>query len=679
MTPLLILNVEEDHLLPVAVCPDGRVLEYKEEGDNRIWLYFYSDGTSVDNALKYKSKCLIGTQGYYGNVLRDGAAGKTAAILGQELPAFDLFRITGVLKKIDGMYKDGTGDKSPRIPVYYVFAESIENDVRKAFISYLMKFGFEPVSYTCQLTEPLVIYAGNNKAAEYSFGDYMVLITSAGDSLRVTTAVYDGETWMSDGRCKMIDGIGDAPLKAALVKSVVTEVDKHNGYLVNDAKFRAEVLNQMHNSEDWYELYKKGDGDFSIGNFAYTMDPSVRYSCTLSRSLLDAIFEDTVNRAMTEMSVFVKDSVGRNSVKLAIMSGPAFDDEKFASMVRASLGNPPFLCVQSYAMPEVLKNLARSDIREDFKDFDSLMHELDTRRPSVTAWIAAANRTRALWKGLEEAVPMLAEAVEKDDARLGEMMRLCDIDLSHSQFDKAKDKLVTYSLPGDEVSSAKSSISELMNTLDELQVTFQSIVNIEGARKVIFRIHELGEQATTLIKHIAGYPAVLKEKMEQIKFFESHYDEYLGLMKQFRRATGMKLRRELVEKMSGLTMEELPALKLDPVNVELNGRIEVEKSGLFGLKKSRRLVFGMRVLKEAELPCRVIVDVSCESQICANEGDTKCIAFTLDKGLREWSSSLQLPDSRLNDKDNIKIYMFAAPDVLDPQCIKANYVIVKQK
>ena len=73
------------------------------------------------------------------------------------------------------------------------------------------------------------------------------------------------------------------------------------------------------------------------------------------------------------------------------------------------------------------------------------------------------------------------------------------------------------------------------------------------------------------------------------------------------------------------------------------------------------------------------MDVSCESQICANEGDTKCIAFTLDKGLREWSSSLQLPDSRLNDKDNIKIYMFAAPDVLDPQCIKANYVIVKQK
>ena len=156
MTPRLLLYIEEDYILPLAIDADGKVHEYAKDDENRLWLYFNSAEHSVDYARKYRGKVASSEYGYYGNIFENIVSGKTAIINGRDLPYFDLLKLSAVLTGIRQFYQETTGDSSVNIKTSFVFAESVGFDGRKAFLEGMSRNGFEPVAFSKSLSSVLV-------------------------------------------------------------------------------------------------------------------------------------------------------------------------------------------------------------------------------------------------------------------------------------------------------------------------------------------------------------------------------------------------------------------------------------------------------------------------------------------------------------------------------------------
>ena len=165
MDPRLLLYIEEDYVLPLSFDREGRYHEFAKDDDNRLWLYFYSAEHSVDFSRAYRSQCVSEAYGYYGSFLKMQADKSVTAIVnGREVPYFDLMKLSSMLKDIRTFYKDSTGDASAMIPVSYVFAESLDADVRRAFMDNMKANDFAPVSFSTFPSSLIVDYAVKSSA-----------------------------------------------------------------------------------------------------------------------------------------------------------------------------------------------------------------------------------------------------------------------------------------------------------------------------------------------------------------------------------------------------------------------------------------------------------------------------------------------------------------------------------
>ena len=686
MTPRLLLYIEEDYILPLAIDADGKVHEYAKDDENRLWLYFNSAEHSVDYARKYRGKVASSEYGYYGNIFENIASGKTAIINGRDLPYFDLLKLSAVLTGIRQFYQETTGDSSVNIKTSFVFAESVGFDGRKAFLEGMSRNGFEPVAFSKSLSSVLVDYAARNMP-EVRFGDHILLVTSAGDTLRLTSAVFDGDKWLSDGSCEVVSGVGDAPLKTAFVSYVVDEIDKNRGYLNTSQKREKEYEYQYQNADRWLER-ADASGNIYIDDFAYSFDTDIRYSSEIKKNFLDSVLADAVKKTVDRI-IGYKSRVMDKHMVYAILCGPAFDDLDFVNMMRNSLDNPSYLCIPSHLMPKAMSVYFDRyyELEEDFGRFDDLARSMQKSRSAISAWVESAGRIRSLWEDLSAALPELEAALNEDMGRLDDMIGLCDERLEHSDFQGAYDKLLTYSLPTTRASSAYHGVHECLKRFNDLQPVFDKVRSVDGARLVVDRISEICHSLTEqngLVTLYKAFPCVLDQKREEVRFYESHYDEYLSLLRKFKTSTSLQEKRELVTEMSKITKQELPSLKLRTVVADLKADLKVTKEGFLGMKKRKSVVINMSIKDGDTLPCDAVMNISSEQQITANEGDFRCIAVEIPKGESSFCTEIPLPDSRLDSKKMIYVNLFVAPKVLDKRAIRVetesgnNFVYVKQ-
>ena len=693
MTPRLLLYVEEDYILPLAIDADGKVHEYAKDDENRLWLYFNSTEHSVDNARKYRTKVASAEYGYYGNVFKNIATEATAIIDGRDLPYFDLLKLSPVLQNIRQFYLDNTGDMSVNISTSYIFGESISFDARKAFLASMQKIGFNPVSFSMLLTKVLMDYACRTMP-EVKFGDHTLIITSAADALRLTSAVFDGSKWLSDGTFELIEGVGDAPLKMAFIRYVVEQVDKNRGYLTTKEKFQKECEWQNQNAERWLSS-ADSSGNIFIPDFTYSFDEDVKYSCDVSKRFLDAVLEDAVRNAVSQIISFKNRVMGRH-IAYAILCGPAFDDNDFVSMMRSSLDNPSYLCLPSYLVPRATSVFFEKhyDFQEDFDKYDAVVADMQKSSTAISTWVESAGKIRTLWEGLNESVPELDAALAEDGKRLDEMIQMCDERLSHSDFKGAYDKLNTYPLPSMRTTTAVHAVNEYIRKANDLHPVFEKIKAVEGARIVVEKIESvceavLGENG--LMSIAKALPVLLDRKRndgeyasdshrDSVAYYESHYAEYVSLRSQFNLSRDIKEKRELITLMEKITKEQLPDLTIRHVAVELTAELKVEKTGFLGMKKLYELHYGMKVKGKETLPCDAVINISNNVQQKANEGSSTCVAIEISKGESRYEGVLPLPDARIQRDQPIYVFMFVAPDVLDKRALEMDppYRIIKQ-
>lgn len=678
MEPRLLIYVEEDYLLPVAFDADGRLEKYTKNDDNRLWLYFHSYGQQVEYARKYARNVALGQYGFYGNFFESLVRGQKASIAGQDFPYFDLLRQSSCLRSIASFYKEHTGDRAASVPTSFIFAESVPLEARKIFLSGMETNGFKVKSFSVSISKLLTEYVSSTRSLDFSFSDHVLMIASAAGTIRLSTIVYDGDNFLSDGTCKVIHGVGDAPLKDALVRFVVDTVDRNKGYLTTPEKRSAEYAYQYANVEKWLGIRRNANGDFDIDDFAYSFEPEMCFSCQVSGTLFKSVQEDAVRNTVAAINAYREAVIGPD-MRLAVFVGHAFDDDNFVSMMRASLGNPQVVTLTSSRIPEAFKAFGPDYLSSDepLDKFDALTALQRKDSIAISKWIETASKMRSLLEAFEDELPKIEKHVKSDIDLVDQMQNMRDCALRTSNFAFAKEKLKVYEVPGENTRVSKSVICRLLDDKDEMAPVFESVESIAGARLVIERIEQYAEAAVGFIAAIKAIDDRLAALRGEVVFFESHYDEYLELKKKFQRAKTLVEKREIVEAMESLTMEPLPALKLNPVSVRLHGQIRVEKSGFLGLKKKRYLEYSAVVLNNESLPCNAILDISTDAQIKANTGDSRCIACDFKAGESSLSGEIQLPDGRLNEGSPIYIYLFVAPDVLDKTAIDAPYFIVK--
>lgn len=579
------------------------------------------------------------------------------------------------LEGLTDFYRSATGISV--IDTHFLFVESLDMNFRRKFISVLQKEGLNPVSFTCVPSVVLTDFAvAQGLTSPAVFGDSVIILYSSSDLLKVTGTVYDGNSWQWNAKVSVFDGVGDSPLKKAVVECVVNERDRVSGFL-SDARSRNEEIEwQMNNADEWLAVYKNSDQDMVIRDYRYHFDNSSSSTVRFSKKVIEQYYEKRLAPAVSGISEYVKNISG-NSLKLAVLVGPAFEEERFCEKAKMAVGSPNVVSITSPRLPKALSVFfSQSGVKDDFSTFDAVMVESMRRYKAVQEWIGSAGMIHGLKRSMSAELATLTDRVRQDSCELQAVFQRVDGFLQKSAFDEAEIARSILVIPTPLTDVSVQTAMKLLAKKEDLEPVMEKLNAVPGARELISGISILSEQIQSQLQlNRQDQKALNKDKKDEIQFYREHYDEYLELKKKYLRASDFKSKKELVEAMSGLTKESLPALRLNQVAVELFGEKQRVKTGLFSRKES--LHVGMKVLNDEELPCDAVLNVSRKVVIRATEEMPGCLAFQVEKGRRDFSVDIDFPVDGLDFKEPVYVCLFVGKDVLDKQAVKCNCLTIK--
>lgn len=579
------------------------------------------------------------------------------------------------VEKIKDFFYSTTG--LGQIDVHYLFAESLELKRRKEIIDALLKEGFRPIAYRGSSSLILTDYAvAQGLTSTPDFGDIVVLLYSSSDSLRITGSVFDGRQWQWNTRVERVGGVGDSPLKRAIVECVVDERDKASGFLVNSKSREEEIQYQSKNSEDWLLIYKNDSPDLLIRDYRYHFDSKSSYIVRLSKNIIEQHYERSLAPAVSCISDYVKASLSALP-KLAVFIGPAFEDERFAEKAKIATGCKDSVYIPYTRLSSVLSAYSdKFDYRDDYSLFDERMEDDIKNQKTVLEWIGAASKMYELSRAFESGLLQLSQKVSNDKSTVTQVLSKVDLILEHCEYDEASKVLNSVELPAPDTKFAVSEARRLLVRKEKMMPILEKLKAVPGAREVIHEIDVLVENVNRQLSDCKENEVVLNEKKEKVLFYKNHEQEALELKNEFHRAHDFKTKKDLVKAMAKvMPPSALPALRLNQVAVELFGEKQRVKTGLFSRKES--LHVGMKVLNDEELPCDAVLNVSRKVVIRATEEMPGCLAFQVEKGRRDFSVDIDFPVDGLDFKEPVYVCLFVGKDVLDKQAVKCNCLTIK--
>ena len=321
------------------------------------------------------------------------------------------------LEGLTDFYRSATGISV--IDTHFLFVESLDMNFRRKFISVLQKEGLNPVSFTCVPSVVLTDFAvAQGLTSPAVFGDSVIILYSSSDLLKVTGTVYDGNSWQWNARVSVFDGVGDSPLKKAVVECVVNERDRVSGFL-SDARSRNEEIEwQMNNADEWLAQ------DMVIRDYRYHFDNSSSSTVRFSKKVIEQYYEKRLAPAVSGISEYVKNISG-NSLKLSVLVGPAFEEERFCEKAKMVVGSPNVVSITSPRLPKALSVFfSQSGVKDDFSTFDAVMVESMRRYKAVQEWIGSAGMIHGLKRSMSAELATLTDRVRQDSCELQAVFRI---------------------------------------------------------------------------------------------------------------------------------------------------------------------------------------------------------------------------------------------------------------
>lgn len=667
--PFLLIYVGEDFLFPTVFDAGGTACSMKTEASRYFWLYFNASSTSPDYAYEYKIKVANQESGYYGDFLKKCAAKEKVLIDGADHDYFNLIKYSGLTDSLRDLFVKYARMDASTIDTAYVFAESIPDEQRKVFIQGMMRCGFQPIAYSVLLSEVIMDYISqNNRLLKPVLGDRVLILNSVNDKLVLTDAVFDGETWMSDGTCHVEERFGDSPIKDALVRYVIRTVDQSRSFLHNDSLLQEEFEFQRSNADKWMGL-PRFDGDIHIADFHYKSYGGP-FSCSVSDKIIERETELALNRIVSNVTDYINNRIGKNLI-MTVFTGVAFEDKALVEKMVWGLNISEYRVITASLMPDVFSRYVAKfgDERGNFSRFDREMATLRTNRQSVSAWGASAAEIRNLRIQIKAAVETMEQNAQTEIEHYEQMLKACDTCLEQSKFQQATEKLTAYPLPGEPMLIAIKKANEQADAAKRNQHLFDSVSSIRGARSAIEDIGNQVKRINELIRQSDDREAGLRKCQEQIDYYQLHYDEYIRLKNLFNSPdVPVPERRSIWEKMKPLTKEPLPELVLQHVRVRLNSEIRMVRKCLFSKKKL--LSVRLDVLEGGKLPCPAVMNIMGSMPIEAMEESSTCICLDIPQGESSFVHEFDLSEEkRIQEGTPLYIAVFTDKHQIDTDAI----------
>lgn len=679
----LLVYSDEDYLIPIIVDEDGKLCKYEATGDssNRLWLYFQSSPNGVFYDKAFKNRALFKEDSFYCNLWGALTTDETVSIGNQERPFWDLLRASSFIKDIIAFWGRSTTVSVNCIPTVYLFADSevITDDAKSHFIEKMEQEGFAPVSFSVNPIIPICKYIQKEISSfKPSFGDSVLFLSSVGETLRFSSAVFDGESFLTDGRTRRVDNFGDAPLKNALIRYVVDSIDRScGGIFATPARKEAEYRFQLRNADKWFNIRRDRNGDFDVDDFKFSFDPeSQSPRTTLVRgSFLEAEQEDTVRQAIEKIKLFVNE-VLRKDPCFIVFSGEAFEDDSFSSKILQKLEIKEKIILTTNTFAKALFQYFNlfPDKEERFNNFKKISLGIQRENKGVSEWIRNASRINAIEKDLSICQKDLEDALKSDDAILQEMLNKCAAHLRKSRFEEARKALSLYELPSSRVVNSKKDALSVRSSSIEMAPIYERIEVVGKARQMVIWIHSLEDKIQSLSSVADENASCICSKLARIDELEEKHPEYLVLKWKFEREKDFRTRKALLEKMRAITEEELPEITLPHVSATLSANIVI--SGKF-CKKTKILKFQVDIDSDKQLPCDAELHIATKSLTSVE--DRMCFSIDIPKGTAgSFSGELKLPHQFVEPKKTIYLYLFPNESVIDKNAIKADFIYVKQ-
>ena len=667
-SPVLLLYVGEDFLFPTvftggAACP---ILETSRH----FWLYFNTNSRVPDYSHAYKSRVSNRESGYYGCFLEKCALDEQVIIDGSGHPYFDLIRSSRMLEDLRDMFVKYSMTEGDAIETEYVFAESVPDEQRRVFMREMKRNRFVPVSYSVQFSEVVMEYIRHeNPGWNPMLGDKTLILNSVQDKLLLTDAVYDGDRWLSDGTCQIIQEFGETPVKDALVRYIIRSIDRQYSFLANEKDFKEEFEFQRTNAEKWIHLPRGGDGSFFVTDFQYKSYGGP-HQCLVSDMVLQQESDNALRSVIGTITDFIRSRFGENLV-MTVLIGVAFDDESLVERITRGIGSYTNRVITTTLLPKVFSRYQAvfGGVRDDFSHFNDVMDDMRKKRQGVAEWGASAADIRNLRLWIKDAADKLEEASKSDADHYEAMIKLSEGDLVHSAFTTAGKKLEVYPVPSDPVLVAIQKANGLAENARQKQQLFERIGDIPGAKAAVSEIGDQVERINKFILESDGRVKGLRGQRDRITFYESHYDEYRRLKNEFdSMGTPAARRRALREAMIPLTREPLPDLVLRHVRVRLNAEV-IQVRRLFSRKKT--LIVHLEVLNGDVLPCPAVLNIMEGTPIEPMPDSPTCIRIDIPKGESSFVREFDLSEERrIVEGKTIRMRLFTDEFQLDTDAIK---------
>lgn len=668
-SPVLLLYVGEDFLFPTVFDAGGAACPISETS-RHFWLYFNTNSRVPDYSHAYKNRVSNRESGYYGCFLEKCAANEQVTIDGAGRPYFDLIRSSGMLDDLRNLFVKYSRAESDVIETEFIFAESIPDEQRRIFMREMKRNRFVPISYSVQLSEVVMEFVRHENAGwNPMLGDKTLILNSVQDKLLLTDAVYDGERWLSDGTCQIIQDFGETPVKDALVRYIIRSIDRQYSFLVNEASFEEEFEFQRANADRWIRLPRGGDGSFFVTDFQYRSYGGP-HQCLVSDRILQQESENALRGVISTITDYIRSRFGKNLV-MTVLMGMAFDEEPLVERITRGIDSSTNRVITTTLLPKVFSRYQAvfGGVRDDFDHFNDVMDDMRKKRQGVAEWGASASDIRNLRLCIKDAADKLEGASKSDAGHYEEMIKLSDGDLAHSAFPEAGKKLEIYPVPSDPVLVAIQKANGLADNARQKQQLFERIGDIPGAKAAVSEIEKQVERINTLIQESDGRVKGLREQRNLITYYESHYDEYRRLKNEFNsKGTPAARRRALREEMIPLTREPLPELVLKHVRVQLNAEV-TEVRRFLSRKKTLRVHF--EVLNGDVLPCPAVLNIMEGAPIEPLPDSPTCIRIDIPKGESSFVREFDLSEEkRIVEGKTLRIRLFTDEFQLDTDAIK---------
>ena len=669
-SPILLLYVGEDFLFPTVFDARGVACSLNEETSRHFWLYFNAATKTPDYSYEYRNAALNRTPGYYGHFLEECASGSKVIIDGADCDYADLLDRSGMTAQLRDLFVRYSRDNRPVIDTAYVFAESIPDGQRKALMDALSRSGFNPFAYSVLLSEVIMRHVMQVDVRQKpSLGDQTLILNSVADQLVVTDAVYDGEKWMSDGTCQIIPDFGEAPIKDALVRYVIRSIDKSKKFLFNDSLLKEEFEFQRPNADKWLDQCRTGDNSIYISDFQYKSYGGP-FACSVPDNVLKYETDQALRSSTLQITNYVRNRIGDDLTNVVLL-GVAFDDGELAEKVVRSVGDYPYLVINTARMPDLFSRYMTDfgSVTNDFRQFEDEMAAIRKQRKSVTAWSNSAGDIRKLRIFIKEAADQLDAKVQEEVAVYDQVTKLCEGELKTSAFDKAREKLKGAGLPKPLTLNAIQKAKAYVSDVQSKGTMFQSVLGVPGAKAAVTEIEGQAKRILDLVGNADALLDGLQEWEKKIDFFESHRDEYLRLKNRFNDPyLTPQERKDIRNKMKEFTMEPLPDLVLQHVKVRLEAEVKTVRTGLFGKKKMLRVAFS--VLEGEALPCDAVLNIiRGKLPVSPQSGSSSCIRVDIQKGERSFEKEFDLSELGSSGK-NVFICLFTEEHQIDADAIQ---------